>query len=292
MGKHGPATPGGAKLRALRARSGKTQLWVETEAELGSGYLQRVESGKVAQPIRLTLERILDALGARYNDRREILELFGYTVVTAPPDTTDRRWARAVCDRELHDVAFPAYLLDCTTRLIAWNRSFPCLLGIDTRDPLLDTLRDRSLLAAWFDPRSPLAPLLVEPEAFLPAMLRALRYELQQFRTESWTEALVTQLRDDLPLFRHYWSVVEQEPALISAARALVPVRLAVPSAGVLQFRLSSEPFVRDARFRVIYYVPADPATMHQCAVWEARIGLQGRDSAPGLRDDSIRDPR
>jgi len=25
---------------------------------------------------------------------------------------------------------------------------------------------------------------------------------------------------------------------------------------------------VRDARFRLVYYFPADPATMQQCAAW------------------------
>src|SRR5712692_4805301 len=40
-------TPGGAKLRALREGAGRTQLWVEVEAGLGTGYLQRVESGRV-----------------------------------------------------------------------------------------------------------------------------------------------------------------------------------------------------------------------------------------------------
>ena len=47
MGARGAGTPGGARLRALREQAGKAQLWVEAEAELGTGYLQRVESGKV-----------------------------------------------------------------------------------------------------------------------------------------------------------------------------------------------------------------------------------------------------
>src|SRR4051794_31743201 len=81
----GTLRPGGARLRALREQAGKAQLWVEAEAELGTGYLQRVESGKVAQPGHATLERILAALGARYGERREVLELFGYAVATPPP---------------------------------------------------------------------------------------------------------------------------------------------------------------------------------------------------------------
>jgi hypothetical protein len=31
-----------------------------------------------------------------------------------------------------------------------------------------------------------------------------------------------------------------------------------------MHFRLTSEPFAQDRRFRVIYYLPADPATMQQ----------------------------
>ena len=69
---------------------------------------------------------------------------------------------------------------------------------------------------------------------------------------------------------RHYWALAEREPAPAGAARALVPVRLAVPGAGLLQFRLAAETFLRDARFRMIYYFPSDLATMRRCAEWAA----------------------
>jgi transcriptional regulator with XRE-family HTH domain len=70
---------------------GLTQLDIELDAELGTGYLQRLESGRVRQPVRTTLERILEALGARYSERREILELFGYMVTSTPPTEEERR---------------------------------------------------------------------------------------------------------------------------------------------------------------------------------------------------------
>jgi transcriptional regulator with XRE-family HTH domain len=260
-------TPGGAKLRALREGAGRTQLWVEAEAGLGTGYLQRVESGRVAQPERPTLERILTALEVRYSERREALELFGYMVTTPLPTEEEIAWACGVCQRELHEVPFPAYVLDCMHRLIVWNHYVPHLFGVAPDDPRLGGLARQSLVAAWFDQGSPLAPLVAEPEAFLPALIRAMRYEMQQFRTEAWYATVLTPLHA-LPRFRHYWAVVEQEPALASAARALVPVRLIRPSTGLLQFRLASEHFVRDARFRLVYYFPADPATMQQCASW------------------------
>ncbi|ETX03889.1 MAG: hypothetical protein ETSY2_32005 [Candidatus Entotheonella gemina] len=74
-----------------------------------------------------------------------------------------------------------------------------------------------------------------------------------------------------LPRFRHYWSLVACEPTLASAARALIPIRLAQPDTTALTFRLSSEHFIRDARFRLVYYFPADPATMQQCSAWAAQ---------------------
>jgi hypothetical protein len=127
------------------------------------------------------------------------------------------------------------------------------------------------LLAAWFDPAAPLAPLIAKPEEFLPALIRAMRYEMQRFRTEPWAAAVVAHLLTP-PRFRHYWEIVEREPPPASAARALVPVRLNHPQAGTLLFRLSSESFTRDARFRLVYFFPANPVTMQQCAAWTARI--------------------
>jgi transcriptional regulator with XRE-family HTH domain len=285
-------TPGGAKLRAVREQAGRSQLWVEAEANLGTGYLQRVESGRVAQPGRATVEKIVDALDARYSERRDVLELFGYLVATPLPTPDEIEWARQSCQHELHDVPFPAYVLDCFTRLIAWNRFVPRLLGDQLRIPspseeegregvssraptrgisgeaTLDGLVGRSLLSAWFDPGSLFGALLAEPDVFLPALVRALRYEIEGYRNEAWVVMMLAELQAELPRFRDEWIRVTSEPPPISAARILVPIRLNVPGAGQLQFRLVSEPFVRDTRFRLIYYVPADPVTMRQCAAW------------------------
>ena len=189
------------------------------------------------------------------------------TVVTPLPTEAEVVWACDICQRDLHAVPFPAYVLDCTHRLIIWNSYVPRLFGMAPDDPMLGGLARQSLLAAWFDSASPLAPLVAEPEVFFPALMRALRSEMQPFRMESWYTAVLAPLYA-LPRFRHYWEVVGQSPPPVSAARALVPLRLNVPGAGTLQFRLSSEPFTRDARFRIVFYVPGDLATMQWCAGW------------------------
>ena len=263
MAERQAGTPGGARLRALREAQHRTQLWVELEAELGTGYLQRLESGRVGQPERPTLERILDALGARFSERREVLELFGYTVRPEPPTREDADWARSISRAELEAFPFPAYVLDCTPRLIAWNDAFPELLGLAVSGPLPAWLTQGSFLAAWFDPHSPLHALVVEPDVLLPALIRTFRHEMQAYRREGWYASLLAELMA-LPPFARYWSSVEQESPPAGPARAQVPLRLRAPDGSVLQFRLSAEPFTRDARFRLVYYFPDDESTMRR----------------------------
>lgn len=196
--------PGGLRLRLLREEAGRTQLWVELESDLGTGYLQRVESGKVAQPSRPTLERILNALDVPYAERREIMAAFGYATPSPPPSDEEVRRAATAAEPELLSVPFPAYVLDCLHRLVAWNAYFPTMLDGESEDPVLGQMANSSMLAPWFDPESPLGRMVVEPEEFLPALIRALRFEMQLFSGEQWHESLLEELQSCSSLFKHY----------------------------------------------------------------------------------------
>ncbi len=268
--KHSP-TPGGNRLRALREVVGKTQLDVELDAALGSGYLQRVESGKVKHPERETLDRILAALSARYTDRRDVLELFGYVVGTPLPTPGETAWAVAACEAMLRSVAFPAYLLDCTHRLLAWNLFTPRLFGMDSADAGIGKLAHVSMLKILFEPRYGVSTLIANPETFYPATIRALRYERTLFRGEAWYEAVIDDLMTSA-LFEKYWTAQASDPVYPTAARPLVPIEFSLPTAGLLKFRLASESLSEDRRFRIIYYLPADSAAMQQCATWSEEL--------------------
>lgn len=253
-------TPGGGRLRELREQAGRSQLWAEAEAGLGTGYLQRVESGRVAHPERETLERVLAALGARYSERRDVLEAFGYAMSAPVPTEDEMAWARLLCARELAEAPMPAYVLDCAHRLVAWNRTMEALLGASG-------FAGRSILALWFHPDSDLGRLLTHPDELLPAMLRAHRFEARRYAAEPWHQAMTAELLA-LPAFRRHWHLVLAEPEAVSAARALVPLRMRRGEEN-LAFRLAAEPFLRDDRFRIVYFFPADPATM----AWGNRHG-------------------
>jgi transcriptional regulator with XRE-family HTH domain len=259
------AAAGGQRLRELRQARGRTQLWVEAGADLGAGYLQRVESGRVAQPSRATVERILHALVARYGEARDVLEAFGYIVSTPLPSAADRAWAREAFQAELNEVMFPAYVLDCTARLVAWNGYLPLLLGLNAGEPLPSSMRLRSMLFSWFDPSTPLGSIVDEPETLYPALARAFRLELERFRGEFWTRELIADLQT-LPRFREAWTAVMNEPMPAAAARARTSLRLKHPATGDLEFRLAAESFARDPRFRSISLFPANHATFLWCA--------------------------
>ena len=131
------------------------------------------------------------------------------------------------------------------------------------------------------------APLVAEPERFLPALLRALRYEVEPFHAEPWLAEELARLWRTLPRFRLYWAIAAREPAPVSADRPLVPLRLAVPGAGPLEFRLASERFTRDARFRLIYFLPADPETMRWCAEQAERSAAAESGVRSAVLDDA-----
>ena len=257
------ATPGGKRLRALREHYGRTQLDVELDASLGTGYLQRVESGKVQQPERATLERILAALGARYTERAQVLEPFGYLVDAPLPTEAEIDWAIATSQPEIDAAVFPAYLLDCAHRLLAWNALVPIVFHLDRR-----ALAARpSLLRVIFDPAYPMAGWIANPDVFLPAQIRALRYEMHWFQDEPWYGTLLEEM-SGVPRFAHYWRQAAPGAGHPIAGRPLALLQLALPGPGLLQFRLIAESFAEDRRFRVMYYLPGDAKTIHQCLAW------------------------
>lgn len=257
-------TAGGNRLRLMRESRRKSQLEVELDAHLGIGYLQRVESGKVQRPERETLERILSVLDARYTERRDVLEMFGYVVDAPLPNEAEIEWAVGVYRAELSDVPFPAYLLDCGHRLLVWNRLAPRLFTFERHDAVLHRA---SMIHMIFDSTYSVRLNVANPEEFYPAQMRALRYEMRLFHGEPWYKLLIEEMRG-CPLFEKYWLKAEAETDYHIPARPLVPIELKTSDAELLQFRLLSEPFAQDRRFRVIYFVPADAGTTQQCVAW------------------------
>jgi transcriptional regulator with XRE-family HTH domain len=263
----------GERLRQLRKKYGMSQVVVEAEADLGSGYLQRLECGKVKQPLRETLERILAVLGARYNECREVLESYGYYVSTPLPNDAEIVWACQVSQQFLDSVPFPGYLLDCGQRLLAWNMFFLKAVGMQPGSAVSTRLRGLSILSMIFDEQYQVVGLTQNPDMFFPPMARIFQRELRPYSHEEWCQELIADALETLPLFRKYWTGMQHDDLQELAARAVVPLHVSLPGGTVLQFRLAVEYFLRDSRFRVVYFIPSDMVTFQQCEVWAAEEG-------------------
>jgi transcriptional regulator with XRE-family HTH domain len=259
---------GGSRLRQLRRQAGKTQLFVELEADLGSGYLQRVEAGKVVQPEKYTLERILKAIGASYDETTEVLELFGYSSPRSLPTRRDIAWARAICQPILQKIMLPAYLLDCAHRLLAWNHFIPRLFGVTENDPTFKRLVGASIFIAWFDPHTIPGALVCEPQVFYPQMIHAHQHEIHPYRHEQWRIQLHDKWLQENALFKSYWMDATNNADYAVAARSLAPLRLSLAQENQALFHLAIEPLTQDTRFRIVYFIPADAETLRLCSSW------------------------
>jgi hypothetical protein len=158
------------------------------------------------------------------------------------------------------------YVLDCAHRLLAWNALVPQIFRIDRLLHPIANAERLSMLNIIFDHAYGVTESIVNREAFFPAQIRALRSEMQWFRDEDWYKRLIGDMLK-IPEFEKYWTA----DTLVSprlAARPLTPLSLKLPTGDILQFRLIAEPFVQDRRFRVIYCLPADTATIQQCVNW------------------------
>ncbi len=275
-------TPGGIRLRALRAAYGKTQFEVELDASLGIGYLQRLELGKVQHPERDTLERILAALGVSFVERREVLGLFGYAAAISAPNESETQWAIDVFQSQVKQYSMPTYLLDCAHRLLAWNSLVCKVFGAVKAEP--DYVLMPRLI---FDPAYGIASSVLNAEAFFSTQIRILQFERQRWGDDAWYNGFVNDMRQYQP-FDEYWTKYNAVGRGQVAMRPVAHLKLPVGH-GVAQFRLISESFVHDPRFRVIYYLPADPATIRQCLAWQSEKVAVPSDTGINKRKSALR---
>lgn len=99
------------------------------------------------------------------------------------------------------------------------------------------------------------------------AQVRVIQYERERCGNESLLEAFVDEM-SSVPSFAKYWFKSEFADGFQIPMRPLIPMKLDWGNR-ILQFRLLAEPFMQDPRFRVIYYLPDNPAAFRQCLEWQ-----------------------
>ena len=266
-------TSGGERLRRLRNRCGLTQQVVADRISFeGEGpdkpAISRIETGYNRSPERATLQRIVDAIWeARFSERREIIDCFGYLVDLPLPSEDDVTWARETCQPLLDQYPFPAYLLDCAEHIRAWNHQCLRTLGAREDSMLFRQALENPIFEAFYDKKINLSEFLINIEEFRLFNLRIVKQVLTPYAEEEWCAKLVEDARRKYDDFAADWrKVSELETGVFEeiAARPLMTFQWRHPHSKTkrLTFRLATEHLTRDTRFRVYYYLPTDRDTL------------------------------
>ncbi len=187
---------------------------------MGIGYLQRLERGKVQQPTRETLERILAVLEAStFTERREVLALFGYALAPMMPTDTEVHQAIQAFHTQMAQATLPAYLLDYSHHLLAWNPLVPKLFKSLTPSALMPRL--------IFDSVNGIAASVLNPDSFFSAQIRILNYEYQRYGNEAWHSSFVSDMRH-YQVFNDYWYQPKFAQSTSIAMRPATDLKLAL----------------------------------------------------------------
>jgi len=95
---------------------------------------------------------------------------------------------------------------------------------------------------------------------------------MQLFHGEAWYDGLINDLRLSCQNFEKYWVRTEGKQEHLRRSPPVDSAGDIISARGCFNFEILAEPFIQDRRFRIIYCLPADPATMQQCLDWSINL--------------------
>lgn len=254
-------------MKHLAAHRQEGRQWVQFSPEA----LSNIERGVTRQLPHETLERLLDALHQvaplPLRTRNAVREAAGYRPRFPLPSADDIAWARQQWQQETEGLPYPAYLVDCAQRVLAWNDLALRLIGLHPTDPAVAQFQDSTIFDLACNPTYRATAQIANPETFLPQMVRVLKAEFQTYQHEPWLADCLEPALQRYPALRVLWETVPV-PVLPLGQRTMGPLHCRLPGGQVLCFQLLGAEFVSDPRFRGVQYLPADTTTLQQCLQW------------------------
>lgn len=273
---------GGYQLKQMREREGWLQRKLAYELDIAESMISRFETG-ARVPNRELLEKILGKLQATPFERKNVLNAYGYRVITELP--TDEE-LKSACDNVrvyLDSLDIPAYLMDCTTRVIAWNHYISRAFGLpkpeqgalSTFDPrpagLLRAISSVPLIKSFYSYN--IKDMVGNwDDLFFNGILGSVRSTLWEYKDTDWCKNLIDEVKAISPEFKTKWEKIEEDNTISEWPVVGRPVSPFIVSISHLEFPLTfkaaAETLIKDDRFRIIYWHPANIETMQKINEW------------------------
>lgn len=272
MTQHNDRISGGDKLRSLREKRRLLQFDFDLDGIITQANYSKIERG-LSKPSKEKLEAILGVMKASFNERRDILESYGYRAPYLLPEPSETEAICAECQPILDALPIPAYLVDIITRLVTWNALFEQLAG--GKDALMP-LVGQPLFKAQFASHLRLREFMDGMDEVLTESVRMIYERLAPYEDERWYSEFLAELCQQSE-FRHYWEAAltlgPRKPSPVAfAARIMYPVQFALPDAdgAKLQFYSNPELLQNDSRFQMIYLIPENALSLRQVERWRS----------------------
>lgn len=251
----------GGYIKDLRLQKNISQL--EIAFALGwkePSRLSRIEQGKVENPPRELINKLIDAMHLSEEEKNQLLVVGNYL-----PTKEEILEARKKIDPILNSWPYPASSRDYTWRIISTNQKLYEALGIPPQGQKEIEEKLPSIIEVVFDPNFPLNKVKTpqdekERREFMLRMLRQFRYA-QRIRThENWYKNLLQKMMSN-NLFRELWLEIQSNSENKSDIVDFSNKTLELRDGKHLNFYFFIMPIFGDPRFFVELYVPKDIET-------------------------------
>lgn len=252
----------GEALREFRLSKKLSQFKVEHEAGIGTGSLSKIELGERKNPSYDMMHKIVTTMAYDYVEYKDMMEKFRHAVSVSLPSSSKMKAAGEMVQPTLNERIVPAYLIDCSTRLITWNMPLASTFGLlGGPKSIMGRMRNKPIFEAYFDPQLKLHQYFNNPHEFLSQSIASLRQVLWPYRDTDWYQTLIDENKNRFPEFRAYWNAAQYAESLDVNIRSTIQLQFSILLKGELNFIFVSDPFPRDPRFRIIQWIPYDAHT-------------------------------
>ncbi|MDA1317158.1 MAG: helix-turn-helix transcriptional regulator [bacterium] len=252
----------GGLLKDYRLQKNLSQL--EIAFALGwkdTSRLSRIEQGRVGNPTRKFVDRLMNAMELKDEERNDLLLIGGYL-----PTKSEINKIRQETDDIINNWPYSAVLYDFSWRIIHHNKAVVQLYKIDAQTEVFIEEAHPNLLEIVFNPNFTQnkdlrgADIIIWHE-FLLAFLLRYRYAQRTRTKEKWYIDLIQRLMEN-ELFRSTWLKTQKtKPLSVYNFGTVSPIINPKNSNSRLKIYFSMVPLLKDPRFELDFDTPADITT-------------------------------